>query len=808
MLNKKKPTIVAIFCFFVIFIINKSNAQNLPSGFSVSKVSSLNFPVAMAFAPDGRIFLLEQEGKVRVYKNGSLITKPFVTVDSVFSQKEKGLLGIAFDPNFSSNKYVYLYYTVSLQGNSYNGTPLSGTGADAPVRNKIVRYTADGDTAIKSSKTTILDLDIIPGFLTNYNHDGGTMHFGQDGKLYVATGENTLWCPCYKDVTRVNCNACSLPFPAKPSQDMTVLHGKILRLNSDGTAPTDNPFYNSSSSGEAKKYIYALGVRNPFTFHIKKGTNDIYFNDVGSGDDGNAKEEINVLKSNDLVRNFGYPNVEGIVNNPIYNDPILVYPHRIRRSGNTNTNFYPAGSTFAGCAITGGTFYSPNQTNWPTRYKEKYFYMDFCDGWINYLDVDKNATASFARGIAGNLSTSSSGGWGSLMLEVAEDGNMYFLSRSSSSGVSGLYKVSYMSTTTVTSINISNNKNTITAPGDNIQFSGSVSPSNATNADIIWTVSPAIANISSEGLLTGLTNGVVTVTGTSDDNRTVFKTSVVSISGLISATSLSLSALKTNIAYPDTAIQLQTTILPESASNKNVTWSIRPLNIRAYLTKDGYLYSTGYNGVVTVTARSVAVTSLTSTILVTFSGQMIPGTRILPASLSIQKQGDVNQTDTSAQFVVDFIPTNTTNKDVIWSLLPSNISATISSNGVFKANGYSGVVTVTAKSVMSSTVTSTLVLLIDGNNIIISNTKKAFSKKDGLLVFPNPTSGICTVKTPTYLGDVEIYVSNEAGQILFSENVKDFKDEKLLNLKHLARGIYMLVVSGKDGLYREMLLLE
>ncbi|MGB9155899.1 MAG: PQQ-dependent sugar dehydrogenase, partial [Chthoniobacterales bacterium] len=182
----------------------------------------------MEFAPDGRLFVCLQTGQVRVIKNGSLLATPFLSL-SVDSSGERGLIGIAFDPNFTNNHYVYVYYTVPT----------------SPIHNRVSRFTAAGDVAASGSEVVILNLDNLSGAT---NHNGGGLHFGSDGKLYIGVGENA--------------NGAN-------AQTLSNLLGKVLRINSDGSIPTDNPFYNSASGNN--RAIWALGLRNPFTFAFQPG---------------------------------------------------------------------------------------------------------------------------------------------------------------------------------------------------------------------------------------------------------------------------------------------------------------------------------------------------------------------------------------------------------------------------------------------------------------------------------------------------------------------------------------------------------
>src|SRR6478736_1309959 len=177
----------------------------VPSGFVDSTVASgLSAPTAMAFSPDGRLFVSEQGGVMRVLKNGAVLAEPFVTL-RVDSAGGRGLLGVAFDPDFAGNGFVYVYYTVPGR---------RGVAA----HNRVSRFTASGDLAARRSERILVDL---PDLTSAPNHNGGSVVFGPDGKLYIGVGENN--------------DGVNAP-------DITTRLGKILRINPDGSLPTDNPF--------------------------------------------------------------------------------------------------------------------------------------------------------------------------------------------------------------------------------------------------------------------------------------------------------------------------------------------------------------------------------------------------------------------------------------------------------------------------------------------------------------------------------------------------------------------------------------
>ncbi|HEX8459527.1 MAG TPA: PQQ-dependent sugar dehydrogenase [Pyrinomonadaceae bacterium] len=345
----------ALFVSLCFIPQRNARAATVPTGFMDTVVAgNLTNATAFAFAPDGRIFVCLQDGNLRVVKNGALLPTPFLNV-TVSASGERGLLGVAFDPNFASNNYVYVYYTAT--------TPT--------IHNRVSRFTANGDVAVAGSETVLLDLDNLSSAT---NHNGGAMHFGADGKLYVAVGEN-----------------------ATPSNSQTLsnLLGKMLRLNPDGTIPADNPFFNTATG--KNRAIWALGLRNPYTFNFQPGTSRMFINDVGQ----NAVEEINDGISGS---NYGWPTCEGSCANANFRNPLFQYGH-----GTTATT---------GCAITGGAFYNPVTVQFPAAYVGKYFFADFCSNWIRLFDPASGTATDFASGASSPVD-----------LQVSADGSLYYLQR-------------------------------------------------------------------------------------------------------------------------------------------------------------------------------------------------------------------------------------------------------------------------------------------------------------------------------------------------------------------------------------------
>ena len=349
-------------------------AATLPPNFTRSQVvGGLAGPTAMEFAPDGRLFVAEQRGTLRVVKAGGKLTTFLDISGRVDSAGERGLLGIAFEPDFSKNHYVYLHYTQRASGTT-------------PAHNQVIRVRARGDRAVTGSEKLILRLDNLSSAT---NHNGGAIHFGEDGKLYVAVGDNAN---------------------SGNAQSLGTLKGKILRINKDGTIPRYNPFYKRATG--RNRAIWALGLRNPFSFAIQPHKGKVFINDVGE----QRWEEINWGAAGS---NYGWPRYEGPESDSKYRNPVFAYRH-----GTTKAT---------GCAITGGAFYNPTTRQFPSGYVGDYFFADLCSGWIRRLDAATGKVSGFATGLGSPVA-----------LEVSKGGGLYYLSRGGGGGVVG--KIRYTGT--------------------------------------------------------------------------------------------------------------------------------------------------------------------------------------------------------------------------------------------------------------------------------------------------------------------------------------------------------------------------
>ncbi len=351
---------LSLFAFFIL-LSGASFAAILPTGFTERLIAEGLDPTDLALLPDGRILIAIKSGKVLIVEDGVLRASPLLSIeDKVDNYNERGLGHILLDPDFSANGFYYLFYTVEGQ-----------------FHNRVSRFTAYGNYSDPASEQVIIDLDPMTGSI----HNGGDMAFGADGKLYVGSGDGA-------DFTT--------------AQSFSSLLGKVLRINRDGTIPDDNPF-DAVTTGKYKA-IYAIGLRNAFSIDIDPVSGRLFAGDVGGAD----FEEVNEILPGG---NYGWPSVEGMHTTETlppdgtYHDPLYAYPH-----GDGND---------AGCAVVGAAFYQPHMSQFPEGYVGKFFFADYCNGYIKYMDPANPAMIEvFAENVDRPVS-----------IVIAHDGTMYYLAR-------------------------------------------------------------------------------------------------------------------------------------------------------------------------------------------------------------------------------------------------------------------------------------------------------------------------------------------------------------------------------------------
>jgi len=213
-----------LLCLLIVAVLLPppvAEAATVPTGFTDVSVTGVPGPTALAFTPDGRMLVATQGGRLRVYQDGALRPTPALDLAAqLCTNSERGLLGVAVDPAFAANRSIYLYYTFNNGGVCVN---------------RVARYTlADDNTVDPASETVLIDNIPSPGG----NHNGGDLHFGADGYLYVSVGDGGC---DYRDISRcAGANAAA--------RDRTVLLGKVLRVTRDGDIPPTNPYRGADSA--------------------------------------------------------------------------------------------------------------------------------------------------------------------------------------------------------------------------------------------------------------------------------------------------------------------------------------------------------------------------------------------------------------------------------------------------------------------------------------------------------------------------------------------------------------------------------
>jgi glucose/arabinose dehydrogenase len=344
-------TVAVIVATAALTVPSAATAAVLPGGFSDSLIAAVPAPTAVAFTLDGRLLVTSQLGTLHVVQNGTLLATPALDLTSrICSESERGLLGVATDPSFATNHFIYLYYS-----------PLTASGCI----NRVSRFVLSDTNIVDPLSETVL-LDNIPA--PNGNHNGGDVQFGHDGYLYVSVGDGG--CDYDGDTGCGPDNAAA--------RDLNALVGKVLRITRDGGIPPDNPFVGPDSArcnltgrtdpGKICQETFAWGLRNPFriAFDPNSAGTRFYINDVGQI----TWEEIDVAQAG---ADYGWNVREGFCATGSTTEcgpppagmtnPIFAYGH------DTDCD-----------AITAGAFVPDGV--WPASYDGSYLFADYLCGKI------------------------------------------------------------------------------------------------------------------------------------------------------------------------------------------------------------------------------------------------------------------------------------------------------------------------------------------------------------------------------------------------------------------------------------------
>ena len=387
-----------------------AGAQALPDDLRFEPVvSGLSQPLGVRHAGDERLFVIQQGGQIRVVAGGTLLPAAFLNINAgqggtapalgFTTGGERGLLGLAFDPDYASNGRFYIYYT---------------DGSGDTVVERYLRSAADPNLADPSSGQVVLRVD-----QDFSNHNGGDIHFGLDGLLYIGLGDGGSGNdPCNRAQTLDpsaldNASSCQVDGAFTGSggdPDSRALLGKLLRIDvsaggSGGercgaggsqtgyAIPNDNPY--AGADGICDE-VYASGLRNPYRFSVDRQTGDLWIGDVGQG----AREEVDTIPAGVGGLNFGWRCREGFIatptiscsNPPAFTDPVYDYPRSVGRS------------------ITGGFRYRGPESSW----RGIYVFADFADGryflgdpaqpGLGYLEwAQSGSPAGFGEDLQGRL---------------------------------------------------------------------------------------------------------------------------------------------------------------------------------------------------------------------------------------------------------------------------------------------------------------------------------------------------------------------------------------------------------------------
>jgi glucose/arabinose dehydrogenase len=388
-----------VFIALVILLLLSSAAFTQtfsdPAFIAETAVAAGPSPMGFTWSTDGRMFVWRKAGQVVVFSKDLTSSKIFLDISThVNKVTDRGLVGFALDPDFATNGYFYVAYVYEPNGNPNDTSPKTQRVSRFKVN------ASDSTIADPNSETVILGKITTPG-CSGINQDcmpnDGAEHTIDDlhfygGKLFVSVGDGAT-----EAVTD----------SAFRSQNLDVLNGKILRVNPDGTGPSDNPFYNGDPNANRSK-VYSLGLRNPFRFSIDQATGNLYIGDVGQ----NSWEEINTGRG----KNFGWPCFEGNGTESQYSGSTIC--QNLPASAVTKPIATYAHTSVGGCII-GGPLYTG--TTYPTTYQGSVFFADFAQEFIKRITFDSSGNVT-------GVSTFATGVSQPVWLAQGPDGNLYYIS--------------------------------------------------------------------------------------------------------------------------------------------------------------------------------------------------------------------------------------------------------------------------------------------------------------------------------------------------------------------------------------------
>jgi len=386
----------------------------VPSNFVVENAFpgvTFTVPTKIVWLPDGRALVAEKSGKVWAVKNGVKAAAPMVDISAnVLNADDRGLLGLAVDPAYFVNHYIYLMHTVDPDSN--------GNENNTDAYSRVLRYTVnttDSATVLAASRVVLIGSNWTNGIVScSPSHTIGDLAFGADGSLFLSAGDGASFSVTDKGGLHSGCFGAGKTDPyedigAFRAQSLSSLAGKVLRIDpATGWGYPSNPYYDGNPQSKRSR-VWVYGVRNPFRFTVRPGTGvadpaagnpgTIFLGDVGYA----TWEEQNIIKTGGL--NLGWPCYEGVgqmaayqSTNPAHNgcgtmgtadnptfqtSPTLAYYHA------TGTNSVPSYPGLWGNTAVGGAFY--RSSLYPAQYRQQYFFGDYGQSWVRVATVDASS---------------------------------------------------------------------------------------------------------------------------------------------------------------------------------------------------------------------------------------------------------------------------------------------------------------------------------------------------------------------------------------------------------------------------------
>lgn len=330
------------------------------SGFTTETIAQgLNQPVAFAAAPDGRIFVVEKAGVIRVIENGQLLATPFLDInEEVNSFFDRGMMGIAIDPDFATNGHVYVQYAVELNPTNPDEQDFNTAAAGQLIR--ISASATDPNVADPTTRVVIQD----GHQMSHATHAVGDIDFDNAGNLIYTWGDGGFD-----------------PNLRLATQDPTSRQGKLFRINRETfEGIPENPFYDVSDPSSIASRVWAVGLRNSWKMSVDRATGDVYMGEVTDS----GPEEINVMRADgSTVLNYGWPYYEDTNRTPygtvpqnfVYESAFIALPHT---------------DVGGGDAIVGGAVWRGDGAIYPEIYNGRYFFGNFNQGIVYSADSQGN----------------------------------------------------------------------------------------------------------------------------------------------------------------------------------------------------------------------------------------------------------------------------------------------------------------------------------------------------------------------------------------------------------------------------------